>query len=378
MRSFIATILIGSVALTVGHAVIAQTSSAPPQPAVVTASVRSEALAYEQAFSGRVTAVQRIDLRARVSGFVTAIDFEEGQKVEEGTVLFEIEPDAYEAAVTQVQGQIASAEAEKKLADIELARQTELVKKQAAAETTAQQAEANVGNVEGKLTQLQGALQQAQLDLTYTKVAAPFAGRIGLTDIDIGAFVGPESGVLASLSSIDPIHVTFPVPEAVLIEFRKRMEPGTDGAGVTAGVVLATGDRYEHEGRVTVIDSEVQEGTDTILLRAEFDNPDGHLRDGQLVTIDLTEPNSETVLTIPVKALQRDQAGYFVMSVSDAGEVAKTPIEVARIAGTSVAIASGLEEGQQVITDGLQKVRPGMKVTVQPADAGSTAQPVAE
>lgn len=357
----------------------AQTSQ-PPQPAVIAAPASNQPLAYSEVFTGRVTAVQRIDLRARVSGFLTAIGFKEGNRVDAGAVLFEIEPDAYQAAVTQVEGQIASAEAEKKLADIDLARQQELVTKQVAAEVTLQQAEANVGNIEGQIQQLQGALQRAQLDLSYTKVVAPFAGRVGLTDYDVGAFVGPESGVLANLSSIDPVYVTFPVSEATLINVRNRLVgkdtkadlDSDDGTGFEAQITLANGDIYPEKGRIVIVDTEVQTGTDTIIVRAEFANPDGLLRDGQLVSIEIIEEAGETALTVPVKALQRDQTGYFVMTVDDTGKVAKTPIEVARISGMQVAIASGLNEGQQVITDGLQKVRPGMMVTVHTDDDTST------
>ncbi len=346
----------------------------PPLPGVIVSPVTSDTLAYEQAFTGRVTAVQHIDLRARISGFVTAVDFEEGVEVDEGAVLFEVEPEAYEAAVTQVQGQIMSAEAEKKLADIELARQTELVAKDVAAETTAQQAEANVGNVLGKLQQLQGELQQAQLNLSYTKVIAPFAGRIGFTDIDVGAFVSPEIGVLASLSSIDPIYVTLPISESLLFEVHKRLEGQEEKDEVSAYLTLSNGARYEHAGVVAVVDTTVQTGTDTILLRVRFDNPEGLLRDGQLVTVALTEDSNDAVLTIPIKALQRDQAGYFVMTVDSDGVVSKAPIEVARISGMKVAIASGLEEGQAVITDGVQKVREGMKVNPSTSDQGDLSQ----
>lgn len=360
-----------------GHA----QQDAPPPPAVVTAPVQSERLSRSEIFTGRVEAVQHVDIQARVGGFIESIGFSEGQDVSSGDVLFEIEPDAYEAAVQQIEGEIASAEAERTLAEIELNRQQELLRRDVAAEVAVQQAEAEAGKIDGQIQQLQGALKNAQLDLSYTKVAAPFDGRVGLTAIDLGAFVSPESGTLVSISSIDPIYVTFPVPEAVLLDVRKRhMSASGEVVAPTAQITLANGDVYDQSGTVEIVDTVVQQGTDTILIRASFPNADGMLRDGQLVTIELVEDDAETALTFPVQGLQRDQAGYFVFTVGADGTATKTPIEVERVAGASVVVASGLNEGDQVIVEGIQKVTPGAPVQVAalpdtaPAASGAQGQ----
>ncbi|MGR3677783.1 MAG: efflux RND transporter periplasmic adaptor subunit [Paracoccaceae bacterium] len=374
--------LLFAVVTVIGSSSGAQSVSGP-KTAVIVTTVNLQPVGYEEAYTGRITAIHKIDLRARVNGFITEVGFEEGAQVEQGTVLFEIEPDAYEAAVTQVEGQITSAQAQQELAEIDFARQKQLVAQQAEAEVTLQRAEAALGNVNGRIEQLRGALQKAQLDLSYAKISAPFAGRIGFTDISIGAYVGPDSGALSSLSSIDPIYVTFPVPEATLIDVRKRLAGKAGGketiederSSFQARITLANGDAYPHVGKIAVIDTEVQTGTDTILVRAKFDNPDGLLRDGQLVTIDTVDAVAETALAIPAKALQRDQGGFFVMTVNDSGEVAKTAIKVARYSGLKVVIASGLSDGQQVITEGIQKVRPGMVVTVHSDGASTKTDP---
>lgn len=346
-------------------------SKAPP-PAVIVEPVAEQVLNYDDSFVGRVDAVDHIDLRARVEGYIEAVNFDEGQRVKAGDVLFNIEPDAYQAAVDQINGQIASAQAQKKLADIEVDRQTELFKRQTASESKVQEAQANQGDIVGQIQQLQAALAQAELNLSYTEVSAPFDGRVGLTDISMGAFVGPSTGALASLSSIDPIYVTFPVPEATLIEVRKR-HAETGPSGVSATLKLANGDSYDQTGTIRVVDTVVQQGTDTVQIRAEFANPDGHLIDGQLVTVELVEGDETPSLTVPVRALQRDSDGAFVLTVDDSNTVAKTPVTVARTQGSIAVISQGLSKGQLVITDGQQKARPGITVDPQQAQAAPSA-----
>lgn len=353
---------------------VAQQNATPP-PAVVTAPVVSERLNLSEVFTGRVEAVQHVDIEARVAGFIETISFNEGQRVSKDDVLFKIEPDAYEAAIQQIQGQIKSAEAERTLAQIELSRQQELLSREVAAEAVVEQAQAEVGKVEGQIVQLQGALKNAELELSYTDVTAPFDGRVGLTDVDLGAFVAPDGTTLVALSSIDPIYVTFPVPEAVLLEVRKRHTSDSGEVGTPqAQITLANGDLYDQDGSVEVVDTVVQQGTDTILIRAVFANPDGLLRDGQLVTIELIEQDSEMSLTFPAQGLQRDQGGYFVYTVAADGTAAKTPIQVDRLSGTSVVVASGLSEADEVIVEGIQKITPGSAVQVETADDGAASQ----
>lgn len=338
-----------------------------PKPAVTVVPVALEAIDDSAVFTGRVEAVDHIEVRARVSGFVQSVGFDEGAKVAAGDTLFEIEPDAYEAAVTQIQGQVQSADAENTIADIEVNRQRTLFESDTVAEAVVQRAEAEQGRIEGQILQLQGSLRAAELDLSYTKITAPFTGRVGLSDIDVGAFVGPESGSLVILSSIDPIYVTFPVAEAVLLDFRAKRAANPDSAPVTATIVLANKKTYPEVGRIEVVDVAVQAGTDTVLVRASFPNPDGALLDGQLVDLTITDEAAEKSLTVPVQSLQRDQAGHFVMVVGDDDKVEKRPIVLARVAGLRAVISDGVKEGENVIFEGMQRARVGAIVDAEPA-----------
>ncbi|MEM7237868.1 MAG: efflux RND transporter periplasmic adaptor subunit [Pseudomonadota bacterium] len=266
-----------------------------------------------------------------------------------------------------MEGQIQSAEAEDKLAGIEVARQRTLFEKDTVAEAVVQRAEAEQGKIAGQIVELQGSLRAAELDLSYTTVTAPFDGRVGLTDIDIGAFVEHGSGALVSLSSIDPIYVTFPVAETVLIDFRAKRDADPAGPPVSARITLANGSVYPRAGTIEVVDTTVQAGTDTIRVRASFPNPSGTLLDGQLVELTVTDRAAETSLTIPVQSLQRDQAGYFTMVVGSDGKVEKRILTLDRIADLRAIIADGLSEGEQVIFEGVQRVRAGIEVTAEPA-----------
>ena len=338
-------------------------------PVVAVEVLEPSVVADSQQFNGRVQAEDKVNLLARSSGFVQARNFDEGGSVSKGDVLFEIEPDAYQAAVTQIQGQIQSAQAEEKLAQIEVDRQQTLFDRGTSAENVLQQAQAQLGKVQGTLTELQGALQEAQLNLSYTKIIAPFDGRVGFTDFSVGAFVGPESGGLVTLSSVDPMYVVFPVAEARVLNMRKN----AGDSPLTAQLTLANGDVYDKPGKIITSDATVNQGTDTLLVRAEFENPDKLLLDGQLVRIQLSSTKGKPVLSFPLQSLQRDQEGYFVMLVNSDNKVEKRPIKVDRFTGTRVVPSDGLEAGDKLITQGLQRVRPGMTVQPQAVPASTSA-----
>ncbi|MEO0760975.1 MAG: efflux RND transporter periplasmic adaptor subunit, partial [Pseudomonadota bacterium] len=231
------------------------------------------------------------------------------------------------------------------------------------------------GKVIGQITELQGRLRAAELNLSYTDVAAPFAGRVGLTDIDVGAFVGPDSGTLVNLSSIDPIYVTFPVPEAVLIDGQAERAASDDEAPLRIAITLANGTTYGETGTVAVVDTQVQAGTDTVLVRASFPNPEGRLIDGQLVTVRVARDAAEPSIVVPATALQRDQGGYFVYVIDAENTAERRGITPGAVSGASIVVAEGLAAGEQVIVEGLQRVRPGAKVDPAPAEAAPAPAP---
>jgi membrane fusion protein (multidrug efflux system) len=348
---------------------LAQSAAKPP--AVTVVPVEQREITPSVTFTGRIEAKDKVDLRARVEGFLEQRLFEEGQEVKAGDLLFVIEKAPYKAQIETVDATIARAQATLDLAEIERRRQSELVKKQATAQARLDDATAKAGEARADLRRQQANLTQAELDLGYTDVKAPITGRIGRASFSVGDFVGPSSGTLATIVSQDPMYVTFPVTQRQLLTVRKS---GTDPRSVAVKVRLADGSAYDQVGRINFVDVQVDPGTDTVQVRATMANPQRILVDGQLVTVVVETAKPEPALVVPQAAVQIDQAGRFVLLVTKDNKVQVQRVTIGDERDGLYVVRSGLQAGDRVITEGLQKVRPGM--VVDPAEA-AVPQPAA-
>jgi membrane fusion protein (multidrug efflux system) len=334
--------------------------AAPPPPAVTVVAVAKEEVRPSVSFTGRVQAHDKVDLRARVEGFLDKRLFREGQDVKESDLLFMIEQAPYQASIAEIKADIQRAEAASTLAGLELERASQLAAREVGTqkrldETTAKQAEAR-----GQIARLKASLEKAELQLSYTEIRAPLAGRISRAAVSAGNYVAPSSGTLATIVRQDPIHVTFPVTQREMLRLRKERKDGDPEPAIS--VLLADGNRYAQSGKVDFIDVTVNQGTDTVQVRAEFPNPDRILVDGQLVTVVAEVGKAETSLLIPQQTLQVDQAGPFVLVVDQTNKVEVRRIEGGPAPDARVAVTKGLSAGEKVITEGIQKVRPGQAV----------------
>ena len=343
---------------------------APKQPAaaqappvavtVVRAEIRD--LRPSVSFSGRVTALQKVDLLARIEGFLDTQNFAEGAQVKAGDLLYVIEKAPYEAKVASAEGAVATGQARYDRAEIELKRQTTLVARDAAAQTKLDDARAARDEARGSLDKLEAELTQAKLQLSYTEIKAPISGRIGKSLLTAGSFVSPASGTLATIVAQDPIGVTFPVSQRDILAVREQAASGASIADLTVYLQLGKDKRYDHPGKVDFVDVQVNTGTDAVDVRASFPNPDGVLVDGQLVTAMVESSTAKPVLVVPVGAIQINQSGTFVLIVNADNKIEVRPVETASQAGNGVAVAKGLAEGDRVVIEGVQKVRPGQTV----------------
>ncbi len=363
----------GSVAL-LGLAALAgcgdSKQAQPPAqpPAVTVVKAVEEDVRPQYRFTGRVEAIYKVDLRARVDGFLEKRLFTEGADVKEGELLFAIEKGLYQAAVDEAKAGIVTGEASLKLADIEFSRQSELVQKNVGAQARLDEATAKQGEARGTLLQQKAALERAQLNLSYTDIRAPIAGRIGRANVSVGNFVGPQSGALATIVSQDPIYVGFPVTQREILAYRKeRSSP----AEVVVYLQLADGSRYAHAGKINFLDVTVSQGTDTVLVRASFPNPDRTLVDGQLVAVVLESGKPENVVVVPGQSLQLDQAGSFVLVVDNENKVQVRRVELGGPRGTNMVLRKGLNVGERVVTEGIQRIRPGLVVNATEAKPGA-------
>jgi len=344
-----------------GESKQANPQASGPPPAVSVIKVASTDVKPTAQFTGRVEAVSKVELRARVDGFLQKRLFREGADVKEGELLFVIEKGNYQAAVDQAKAGIVTAEATLKQADIEVGRQSELVQRNVGTQAKLDEVTAKQGEARGNLMAQKAGLEKAELSLSYTDVTAPVAGRIGKSNLSVGNFVGPNSGTLATIVSQDPIYVTFPVSQREILALRKQGDKANPGQFVMF-VQLADGSRYAEPGKLSFLDVTVNQGTDTVQVRATFPNPDRVLVDGQLVSVVGEIGKGESTLVVPQQSLQLDQSGTFVLVVDKDKKVQVRRVETGQAVGTNIAVTKGLAADDLVITEGIQKVRPGQIV----------------
>jgi len=220
---------------------------------------------------------------------------------------------------------------------------------------------AKQGEARGNLLAQKAALAKAQLQLSYTDIAAPIAGRIGRANVSVGNFVGPNSGILATIVSQDPIYVNFPVSQREILAVRKEQR-GLKPAEYVIYLQLADGSRYASSGQLNFLDVTVNQGTDTVQVRATFPNPNRILVDGQIVNVIVELGKGENTVQIPQHAFQIDQSGTFVLVVDKDNKIQVRRIELGEFVGMNVNVTKGLNVGETIVTEGIQRVRPGQVV----------------
>ena len=348
----------------------ASPQAAAPPPAVTVAPVEAGDVTAQSEFVGRVEAVNKVELRARVTGFLEQRLFREGQEVKAGDLLYVIEQPPYQAAVDQRKAELASAEANRANTAVQLQRGEELVRNNNIPKAEVDQRRANDQMAAAQILEAQAALEQAQINYGYTDIHAPIDGKIGQTTYTIGNLVGPDSGVLATIVSQEPMYVTFPVSAAVILQTRRAAGGELpDPSEFVVRIKLPDGSVYQHPGKIDFLNNQVAQGTDTLTARAVFPNPERLLVDGQFVTVTVEAGEPVTALVVPQGAVQVDQAGSYVLVVGADNKAEQRRVTLGATQGTNVVVQSGLQQGERIIVDGIQKVRPGMQV------AANEAQP---
>jgi membrane fusion protein, multidrug efflux system len=340
----------------------AAAQGAPP-PAVTVTPVISREVTATGDFIGRVVAIDKVDVVARISGFINERNFTEGQQVKTGDLLFSIEPDTYKAAVDQQAANLAKAKATEVNANLQLQRGQELLHNQNIPQSEVDQRAANAQAAHADVLQAQALLEQAKINLGYTEIRSPIDGRIGPANFTVGNLVSPSSGTLATIVSQDPIYVTFQASEADVIAYKHRIAASADkNPHVTIHIKLPDGTIYPHPGLTNLLDVQVQPDTDTVLARAQLPNPEGMLIPGGIVGVQVERGGPQSLLVIPQSSVQLDQAGHYVMVVGADKKVEQRRITTGVEQGRDVVVTEGLKQGELVIVEGIQKVHPGQVV----------------
>ena len=357
-------LVLSATILLCGHELSAQTQPKDSAPHVSTVIAERKPIEKTHDFVGRVEAINRVEVRARVKGYLEAILFKEGDLVHEGVTLYQIEKGLFEAAVEQAEGALERSNSAKVLTAAQLERAEELLPKGATTVVARDQALAADREAQAEIISHQADLKTAKINLGYTSITAPITGRIGKTNVTKGNVVGPDSGILTVIVSQDPMHVTFPVSQREFLRFQEAGH-GIDTSRLKVRLRFADGVSYDHIGHIDFLDVTIDRSTDTLLVRAAFPNPSGGLIDGQLVRVDTESGTPEEKVLIPQAALISDQEGVYVFVVEQ-GKAAVRRIKPGGEIGANVVVEGGLSGGEQIIVEGLQGVRAGMPVTATP------------
>ena len=345
---------------------IAAAQGAPPPPAVSVTPVVSRQVTETVDYIGRITAIEKVDVVARVPGFIEERNFTEGQGVKTGDLLFRIEQATYKAAVDQARATLAKAKATEVNAKLQLERGKELVRNQNIPQSTLDPRAADEAAAQASVMEAQAAFREEWRRVKRRSKEALLAnidGRIGLAIFTKGNLVQPSSGRLATIVSQDPVYVIFPVSQRNLLDYYRRRPDAGKSAQVTVRIKLPNGTVYPHPGVANLLDVQVDPTTDTVAVRATVPNPEHLLIPGGVVSVSVERGAPKSALTVPQAAVLLDQSGRYVLVVDADKKVEQRRITTGAEQGRNIVVTDGLKEGEQVIVEGIQKVRPGQVVT---------------
>ena len=345
-----------------------------PPPAVLVQPAEMKPIADQAEFIGRAAAVDKVELRARVKGFLGPRKFADGDQVKKDQIVFTIEPETYQAAVDQKKAQRDASLAALANAEMQLKRAAELLRTNTGTQVTYDQRLSEQLQAKAQVEDASAQLRDAELQLSYTEIKSPIDGRIGRAAFSPGNLVSPDSGVLATVVSEHPIRVLFPVTQRELLDARR--EQAADPNGIVVRIRLADGSIYKEKGKIDFIDNTVDAKTDGQIVRATFPNTDGVLTDGQTLRVIIEGETVPTAVAVPQAAIAQDQTGAYLFVVNDKNVVEQKRVRTGVSRDGMVAITSGLQAGERVIVQGQQRVRPGMTVnpTVAPPAASTQKQ----
>jgi membrane fusion protein, multidrug efflux system len=343
-------------------------AQAPAATPVFVATLEQRDVALWDEFSGRLEAVERVEIRPRVAGAIQAVHFVEGALVKQGDLLVTIDPAPYRAAVDRAEAQVAAAKARVALARNELDRGRQLWDTKNLAQSALDQRINAEAEASANLDAAAASLKTARLDLDWTEVRAPVSGRVGRLEVTVGNLVpaGPGGPVLTTLVSVDPIYASFNADERSLVRALATLPRSADAHTEIDRIPVKANVGREIDGYLQLVDNQVDAKTGTVRVRAVFDNADGSLIPGQFVRLHMGRAKPEPLLLVNERAVGTDQDKKFVLVVDGDNKAVYRPVELGASADGLRVVTAGLKVGERVIVNGLQKVRPGAVVDPKP------------
>lgn len=349
-------------------------------PAVGVTTVQRRAVIESNEFVGRIQAINRVDIIARVTAFLEEREFTEGSEVDQGALLYKLERGPFEADTQAKAAAVAQAQALLRNASLTLGRANSLLNTPAGQQSTVDTALANQGSQAALVAQAQAQLKASQINLDYTEIRAPVAGRITRTAITVGNVVSPSAGTLATIVSQNPMYVVFPISVRTALDLRNKYAPQGGLSAVVVKLRLGDGRMYAESGKIDYVDPTVAANTDTLVVRATIANPplagvrpgdvgNRELVDGEFITAVVESIQPTDALVVPQIAVLSDQQGSYVYVVGAGNKIEQRRVTLGQSTNTQAVVQTGLADGDTVVVEGIQRVRPG--IVVNPAPAGA-------
>ena len=339
--------------------------AAPAAPPVSVAAALEQEVVETVDFPGRIEAVESVEVRARVNGYLQAVRFRPGAQVRKGDLLFVIDPRPFEAELARAEATLANTRAQLELARTELARQEQLLAERATSRREYDDAAARLRQFAAQIRANPASVESARLSLAYTRITAPVDGRVGKAEITVGNLVQgevPNSPILTTVVSMNPVYAAFEADEASYLRFVSSRK------NLSVAIGLASEQGFPHRGRIDFVDNRVDPQSGTVRMRALLDNKDGRFTPGLFARVRLGDMHSpRKAVLVADRAIGTDQSKRFVLVVNGENKAEYREVRVGRVIEGLRVIESGLQAGEVIVVNGLQRVRPGAPVTPQPA-----------
>lgn len=367
LTASVALAAIAAVTLSGGRAQGDTAPAAPPAIPVSVATVEAREIVPWAEFSGRLEAIERVELRSRVAGVVEAVHFREGNLVKQGDLLVSIDQAPYLAELERVEAQVLAAKARVALAESENERGQQLIASRNLSQRDLDTRVNGLREAQANQRAAEAARRTAQLNLDYTQIRAPISGRIGRLDITTGNLIAAGGQVLTTLLSVDPIYAAFNADERSVLDALASLPAGSRALEqIPVQLTTATAEAAHFSGRLHFVDNGIDGASGTVRVRALLDNPDGRLMPGQFVRVRLGQAKAEPKLVINERAVGTDQSKKFVFVVGDDGKASWREVSLGAAYDGLRVVNAGLKAGERIVVNGLQRIRPGATVAAEP------------